>query len=284
MSLTTKKAVLITGCSDGGLGSALASAFLSQGYHVFATTRNVSKMSTLSKLPNLTLLDLDVTVDSQIATAVDSVKRTTGRLDILINNAGRNHFSPVLDIDISEAKQIFEINLWGPLALVKAFMPLLMESKGTVVNTTSISGYLNVPYMGLYAATKRSLELVAETLRLEIEPFGVKVVQVVTGAVRSNGQTYFEDWKLPEDSLYKPIEALIANRARGGDGHPREETEKYAKDVVDDIISGKTGKVWRGGNATSTKRATTSDVSQSLLDKGASRDTGLDQLGANKQS
>ncbi|TVY51090.1 Short-chain dehydrogenase cctT [Lachnellula cervina] len=276
MSLTTKKAAAVT--VDG---SALASAFLSEGCHVFATNRNVSKMSTLSKLSNVTLLDLEVTIDLQITATVDSVMQTTGRLDILINNAGCNHFSPVLDIDIFEVKQIFEINLWGPLALIKAFMPLLIESKGTVVNTTSISRYLNVPYM---AATKRSLELIAETLRLKIEPFSVKVVQVVTGAVRSNGQTYFEDWKLPEDSLYKPIEALIANRARRGDGHPRVETEKYAKDVVDDIISGKTGKVWRGGNATSTKRATTSDVSQSLLDKGASKDTGLDQLGANKQS
>lgn len=93
----------------------------------------------------------------------------------------------------------------------------------------------------------------------------MKVIQVVTGAVESNGQTYFQDWKLPEDSLYKPIEALIANRVRGGDGHPREDTEKYAKEVVEDILSGKTGKIWRGGNATSTKGATTSDVDRSLL-------------------
>lgn len=148
MSLAAKKAVLITGCSDGGLGSALATELLSQNYHVFATTRNVSNMSTLSDQPNATLLDLDVTSGSQILAAVESVRNSTGRLDILINNAGRNHFSPVLDIDVPEAKQLFEINLWGPLALIKAFMPLLIESKGTVVNTTSISGYLNVPYMG----------------------------------------------------------------------------------------------------------------------------------------
>jgi NAD(P)-dependent dehydrogenase (short-subunit alcohol dehydrogenase family) len=148
MSLATKKTVLITGCSDGGLGSALALAFLNEGYHVVATTRDVSKMTTLSNLPNVTLLTLDVTVTSQITAAVESVKNTTGHLDILVNNAGRNHFSPALDIDVSEAKEIFEINLWGPLALIKAFMPLLLESKGTVVNTTSISGYLNVPYMG----------------------------------------------------------------------------------------------------------------------------------------
>lgn len=105
----------------------------------------------------------------------------------------------------------------------------------------------------------------AETLRLEIEPFGVKTVQVVTGAVKSKGQTYFEDWKLPENSLYKEVEELIANRARGGDGHPRDDTDKYAKSVVNDILSGKIGKIWRGGNAIATKQATTSDVPQSLL-------------------
>ncbi|CAG8955593.1 hypothetical protein HYFRA_00009547 [Hymenoscyphus fraxineus] len=281
MTSQMKKSVLITGCSDGGLGSALAQEFLKNDYHVFATARNPSKMSTLSNQPNIILLELDVTIPSQITTAVQSVKKISGRLDILVNNAGRNHFSPVLDIDVSEAKEIFEINLWGPLALIKAFMPLLMESKGTVVNTTSVSGYLNVPYMGLYAATKRSLELLAETLRLEIEPFGVKTVQVITGAVQSNGQTYFGDWKLPDGSLYKPIEELIKNRTQGGDGHPREATEKYAREVVGDILEGRTGKVWRGGNSGSTKRAVTTDVPQDLLDKGAAQGTGLDQLSAN---
>ncbi|CAG8979936.1 hypothetical protein HYALB_00013520 [Hymenoscyphus albidus] len=281
MPSTSKKVVLITGCSDGGLGSALAQKFLRKDYHVFATARNPSKMGTLSNQPNVTLLELDVTVTSQITTAVESIKKISGRLDILVNNAGRNHFSPVLDIDVSEAKEIFEINLWGPLALIKAFMPLLLESKGMVVNTTSVSGYLNVPYMGLYAATKRSLELLAETIRLEIEPFGVKTLQVVTGAVESNGQTYFGDWKLPDDSMYKPIEELIKHRVRGGDGHPREAAEKYAQEVVGDILEGKTGKVWRGGNSASTKRAVTTDVPQALLDRGAARDTGLDQVGAN---
>jgi len=93
----------------------------------------------------------------------------------------------------------------------------------------------------------------------------VKVVQVVTGAVKSNGQTYFEDWKLPENSLYKPIETLIANCVHRGDGHLREDTGSHAKDVVDDFLLGKTGKFWRGGGATSTMHATTSDVPQSLL-------------------
>ena len=109
---------------------------------------------------------------------------------------------------------------------------------------------------GLYAASKRSLEIVGETLRLELEPFGVKVLEVVTSAVQSKAQTHFEDWKLPKDSIYASIEDIIANRASGNDGSKRQNTDVYAAQVVDDIIHGATGKVWRGEGAGSIKFAT----------------------------
>jgi NADP-dependent 3-hydroxy acid dehydrogenase YdfG len=106
------KTVLITGCSDGGIGSALATTFHERGYHVFATARNVSKMSALADLQNTTLLVLDVGDSGQISAAVEAVKKETGgTLNILINNAGHNHFSPVLDIDIAAAKNVYETNL-----------------------------------------------------------------------------------------------------------------------------------------------------------------------------
>lgn len=142
--------VFITGCSDGGLGSALALAFHAKGYHVYASTRDPSKMTELSSLSNMTLLRLDVTSDSEVAAAVETVKRDNdGKLDILINNAGRNHFMPVLDIDIDDAKKIYETNFWGPLRMMKSFAPLLIEAKGMLVNTTSIAGYVNVPWMSM---------------------------------------------------------------------------------------------------------------------------------------
>lgn len=143
------KSVLITGCSDGGIGSALVATFHERGYHVFATARDVSKMSALADLQNTTLLVLDVGNPDQISTAVEAIaKETGGTLDILINNAGRNHFSPVLDIDIAAAKKVYETNLWGPLAMIQAFAPLVINAKGTIVSVTSISGYVNVPHMG----------------------------------------------------------------------------------------------------------------------------------------
>lgn len=148
----TSKTVLITGCSEGGIGSALALAFQAHGLHVFATTRSLPKMAHLSKFPNITLLSLDVTSSSDISAAVNAVKfhpGNNGKLDYLINNAGRNFFMPTLDIDIAEAKKIYETKFWGPLALIKAFAPLVIKAKGTIVNNCSISGHVNVPFMGM---------------------------------------------------------------------------------------------------------------------------------------
>ena len=102
--MASLKSVLVTGCSDGGIGSALAIAFQSHGLRVFATARDIAKMEELSKLSNVTLLPLDVTNSAQIAAAVKVVDgETGGRLDYLINNAGRNHFMPMIDEDIDIA-------------------------------------------------------------------------------------------------------------------------------------------------------------------------------------
>lgn len=89
----------------------------------------------------------------------------------------------------------------------------------------------------------------AETLRLELAPFHVKVLSVVTGAIKTMGQTHFDDWKLPEGSLYTPVESTIRDRARGQEGAPRMETADYAKRVVSEIIKGKSGKFWYGASA-----------------------------------
>ncbi|KAI7975038.1 hypothetical protein EIK77_001898 [Talaromyces pinophilus] len=125
-----QKTVLITGCSDGGIGSALAKAFQSKGVHVFATARTVSKMTSLEQLPSVKLLSLDVTSSSSIDAAVDAVrKETNGTLDYLINNAAINQYYPALDLDIAEAKRMFDTNYWGALEVTQKFAPLLIPKK-----------------------------------------------------------------------------------------------------------------------------------------------------------
>jgi 1-acylglycerone phosphate reductase len=102
------------------------------------------------------------------------------------------------------------------------------------------------PKKGVYAASKRSLEIVSETIRLELLPFKISVLSIVTGAVQTNGQTYFEDFSLPQDSLYKDIESTIAARARGEDGVKRMPAKEYAEKVVANVLDGAAGKVWLG--------------------------------------
>ena len=143
------KSVLITGCSSGGIGEGLAEVFQERGYQVFATVRNPAKISkTLSNAENVTVLVLDVLSTDSIAAAVKAVKRTTdGRLDVLVNNAGAGIFKPALDTSISEGKELFDLNLWAPLAMVQAFAPLLIEAKGYIVNNTSAGVFFHTPFM-----------------------------------------------------------------------------------------------------------------------------------------
>lgn len=144
------KSILITGTSAGGIGSALAFAFQRQGYLVFATARSPSKIDQeLVNLSNVEVLTLDVTSASSIASAVEAVKtQTGGTLDVLLNNSGGGYLMPLVDLDLDAAKAVFEVNLWGLLATTKAFAPLLVKSKGTVVNISSIGGQFVQPFNG----------------------------------------------------------------------------------------------------------------------------------------
>ena len=142
--------VLITGTSSGSVGSAIAASFAARDFIVFATLRTVSKIDpSLAALPNVHVLALDVTSEESIAAALENVRTTTdGKLDYLINNAGIMYTSPVVDVDFTKARKLFDVNFWGTLSITKAFMPLLMKSKGTVVNVSSAGAAVNTPWIG----------------------------------------------------------------------------------------------------------------------------------------
>jgi 1-acylglycerone phosphate reductase len=120
--------VLITGCSDNGIGSALGKVLHERGYHVFAAARNTAKMTWLEGLKNVTPITLDITKAADIQAARDAITKSTGgTLDLLVNNAARNHFMPILDEEINDVRQLYEVNLIGPLALTQTFAPLLIK-------------------------------------------------------------------------------------------------------------------------------------------------------------
>ena len=185
------KTVLITGCSDGGLGAALALAFHSAGLHVYATARDVSKMKSLSAT-GITTLPLDVTSPSSIATCINNVPS----LDILINNAAVMLTMTAADVSIPDAQKLFDTNLWGTVRMCQAFLPLLIKSKvtkdgkegkgqvgGIIVNHTSIASILPVPGGAAYAASKAALAMYSAILRMEVSSLGIQVVDLKTGTV-----------------------------------------------------------------------------------------------------
>jgi len=142
-------AVLITGCSDGGIGSSLAKEFQSRGFHVFATARTITKMAALEGISNITLLELDVTSATSINAAVVVVsEKASGKLNYLVNNAGWSQTLPILDTDIEKAKSMYDVNVWGMLAMTKAFASLVIAAKGSIVNIGSTTGRAYIPYLG----------------------------------------------------------------------------------------------------------------------------------------
>lgn len=138
------KTVLITGASLGGIGASLAREMKRQGWRVFATARRVDTVAELAAL-GIETLPLEVTSQDSIdALKKEVLVRTGGRLDMLINNAGRNYTVPAIDVEMHEIEETFRTNVFGVMALCKAFTPLLIEAKGTIVQIGSVAGKLSI--------------------------------------------------------------------------------------------------------------------------------------------
>jgi 1-acylglycerone phosphate reductase len=247
-----KRTVLITGCSLGGLGDSLAQEFHRRGLQVFATGRNLSK---LSHLPSpIQTLSLDVLSPDSIAQCAKTVAaQTGGSLDILINNSGGCYSIPLSDASIEEGKKLFDLNVWSVLAVTHAFLPLLMRSKhgGLIANQTSISSVTPNPMAGIYNMSKAAAAMLTDTLRLELAPFKIQVVDLKTGAVASN---FFENQvcpSLPEGSIYTPAKELV-EEVMGGAAVKKGmmDREEWARLVVGDLLGSKPPvRVWTGTNA-----------------------------------
>ncbi|ROV97082.1 hypothetical protein VMCG_07541 [Cytospora schulzeri] len=221
-----KKNVLVTGCSAGGLGYALAKAFYNAGLHVFATARDPTKVpepTEDTRTPTerddhgeWEVLPLDVTSQSSLDWCLRQVmEKTDGRgLDVLVNNAGGAIFGPLAHASLEEARRIYDVNVWGLLAVTKHFVPLLVQAEGVVVNISSIAGAVPLAWQGVYNSSKAAVTHLSETFRIELAPLGVRVVTAMVGSVDT--QIYQKyDVTMPAESWYKPIEPFIRNQSRG---------------------------------------------------------------------
>jgi 1-acylglycerone phosphate reductase len=157
---------------------------------------------------------------------------------------------PVSDISIPEAKKLFDLNVWSYLAVTQAFLPLILKSKGMIVNQTSVSSACTVPFQSTYNASKAAIALFSDSQRLELAPFGVRVVDLKTGAVKSN-ITDGPKARLPKDSIYAPArEAVEKSMSMDDIVKDAMNQETWAKAVVADLLK-KTPPpiIWRGTNA-----------------------------------
>ncbi|KAJ5460082.1 uncharacterized protein N7458_001634 [Penicillium daleae] len=212
-------------------------------------TGSAQKLENLSA-KGIDVLELDVTQSASIAAAKDIIKeRTGGKLNVLVNNAGALIESAALDTDISDIKSMYDVNVFGPMEMVRQFTPLLLPVKGTIVNIGSILGIMPYPFMSAYNASKAALAQYSETLRLELEPIGIKVVTVVTGQVSTNIVALPT---LEEKSIYKPLEPTLQERAKA---HIEKgmDADSYANAVVNHVTASSTKPwFWKGTNSTVT--------------------------------
>ncbi|MFA0812516.1 SDR family oxidoreductase [Microbulbifer epialgicus] len=210
------RVALITGCSSG-IGRELALTLHRRGTIVIATARRPESLQELADL-GIATEALDVNCQADINRVVHALKAAYGRLDILINNAGYGQMGPLLELDTRALEKQFRTNVFAPLALVRACVPLMRAGRGGIVcNIGSVSGVLATPFSGAYCASKAALHTLSEVLRLELKPFGIRVMTVQPGAIASEFGRHAEvslRGLLPPDSLYKRQEEAVRARAQ----------------------------------------------------------------------
>jgi short-subunit dehydrogenase len=232
--MLTDKVALITGCSSG-IGRALVPELAERGCRVYATARRPETLSALVS-DRVKALALDVTQPESMAAAVKQIQDEAGTIDILVNNAGFGQMGPMLDLTPDQLRFQFETNVVGQMELIKLCAPgMIKQRSGCIVNIGSVSGEMTTPFAGAYCASKAAIHSVSEALRMELAPFGVEVVIVKPGAVKSAfGDNATDHLDLIPDSMYKPVEDGIKKRAKISQ-EGAEPADTVARDIADAI-------------------------------------------------
>jgi NAD(P)-dependent dehydrogenase (short-subunit alcohol dehydrogenase family) len=233
MSMLEKQVVLVTGCSTG-IGRAVAVELKVRGHRPIATARRVEAIADLAER-GIDTLRLDVTDTTSIAEAVATVRERAGRIDVLVNNAGQNAFGPILELPLDKVRATFDANVVGLLAVTQAVFPMMAERRaGLVINVGSVVGILPTPFAGAYCASKSAVHMLSEVMRIEAAPFGIDVVVVQPGGVKSsiadNAARDIGRFKA-ETSLYHRVYAGIEKRAYSSQDDPLP-AEDFARELV----------------------------------------------------
>ena len=180
--MSDQQVVLITGASSG-VGQATARLLSQRGFTVFGTSRNPSSADSIH---GVEMLSLDVRSDDSVRACVEAVVNRTGRLEILINNAGYELAGAVEEVSSEEARAQFETNFFGVVRIVNAVLPLMRkQQRGHIINVSSLTGLTATPFLGIYSASKFALEGYTEALRHEVKPFNIRVSLTEAGFLRT---------------------------------------------------------------------------------------------------
>jgi NAD(P)-dependent dehydrogenase (short-subunit alcohol dehydrogenase family) len=180
----TARTALVTGASSG-IGEATARRLHALGYVVYGAARRVDRMDKLAA-DGIRPIAMDVTHDDSLRAGVDRILAETGRIDVLVNNAGYGSYGAVEDVPLDEARYQFEVNVFGAARLIQLVLPgMRARRSGTIVNISSMGGRIYTPLGGWYHGTKFALEALSDCLRLEAKPFGIDVVVIEPGSIQT---------------------------------------------------------------------------------------------------
>jgi short-subunit dehydrogenase len=210
------KVILITGASSG-IGKETAKTLIAEGHCVYAAARRIEKMDDLVKL-GAKSIKMDITVDTDIVNAVNTVLEEEGKIDVLVNNAGYAIYGAMEDTTLEDARRQFEVNIFGLARITQLVLPnMRKQNSGIIINMSSMGGKMYIPFGSWYHGTKHALEGWSDCLRTELKDFGIKVVIIEPGGIK----TEFDDVML---------EPMIE---RSGKGPYAKLTKKVVKGVKD---------------------------------------------------
>lgn len=212
---------VVTG-SSSGIGFETALLLARSGFHTYATMRNLEKSKSITEIANteklpLQVVQLDVNDDISVKNAIDKIVSAAEnkRIDALVNNAGYGLFGPLEDTSIEEIKAQFETNFFGVIRVTQQVLPVMRKqnSGGTIVNVSSVGGRIGVPVLSAYQSTKFALEGLSESMSYELEPFGIRVVIIEPGFIRTNivNSSTSAQKALDPKSPYFPLTQKVKN-------------------------------------------------------------------------
>jgi short-subunit dehydrogenase len=228
-----QKVILITGTASG-IGKASAEALIEKGHIVYGGDIQVEKNLYLNDIGGHAL-NMDVTKDDQVNGGVQKVLNEQGRIDVLINNAGYGSFATIENIDMDELQYQFQVNVFGYARLQQAVLPHMRKQRsGLIIEMSSVVGEISTPMLGWYAATKHAVEAMADALRQEVSPFGIDVVKIQPGAVKSNfpnvALAKLDKSYIPED--YKQLAADFKLVVEGSYTYNAESTDGTVNYII----------------------------------------------------